>query len=271
MREYFSKEVTGIFCKPGRSLAQVSIEARLMPEPGILAKIASIMAEMNVRILSLSLTSRRDRRYITAFIDYTESRYTIQDLVERLRRERFTVQVRHSIAEPSGLLVDKHCFPLETMGGRIRALMIPVETLSKIFSSFRETYGKVSYVLAFHQGKVLGEMVAKKLLEIFPGSPMETAQTLAWLYSAYGWGRMRIASYSRVSDEARVEIEDNFEVEGYGRSSEPVCHFTRGILSGSSSVIFGGEYEVVEVSCKAQGKNLCEFVIRRKEPEHRGR
>lgn len=53
----------------------------------------------------------------------------------------------------------------------------------------------------------------------------------------------------------RVVVRDNFEVGAYGKSEEPVCHFTRGILSGGASAIRGGEFEVREVSCKAVETN----------------
>ncbi len=75
---------------------------------------------------------------------------------------------------------------------------------------------------------------------------------------------MEVKSFDPILDEVRVIIEDNFEVEGYGRCSEPVCHFTRGVLCGAASVIFGGDFEVKEVACKAQGDSVCEFLIKRK-------
>jgi len=237
-----------------------------MPEPGVLARTASIMAEMNIRILSLSFTSRGDKRHITAFIDLTDSKHTLEELVEKLKKQEFVIRVKYSGADLPGLLVDKHCFPIETLGRRIRALLIPVKTLSNIFADLKKRYGKVSWVLAYHQGVVLGELITKHLVKYFPESQMELAQALTKLYSAYGWGRMRIEPFDIAAKEFKVIIEDNFEVEGYERSDEPVCHFTRGILCGAVSVMWRDEYEfeVREISCKAQGKAFCEFIVRRK-------
>jgi len=76
---------------------------------------------------------------------------------------------------------------------------------------------------------------------------------------------MRIEYVSRIRREAGVIVEDNFEVEGYGKSEEPVCHFTRGILEGGANVIWKGKFVVREAYCKAQGREHCKFVIR----EHR--
>ncbi len=152
---FFPKEVTGVL-PPGRILAQVSVEAQIMPEPGVLARTASIIADMNIRILSLSFTSRGDKRYITALIDLTESNVTVKDLVEKLKQQEYAIQVKYSVAEPPGLLVDKHCFPLETVGGEIRALLIPVKTLSGIFANLREKHGTGIWALAYHQGRILG-------------------------------------------------------------------------------------------------------------------
>ncbi|RLE74949.1 MAG: hypothetical protein DRJ56_06505 [Thermoprotei archaeon] len=254
----FPKEVTGILYRRGRALAQVSIEARLLPEPGILARTASIMAEMNIRILSLTFTSRGDRRYITAFIDLTESKCTLEELVDMLRRQEYTVRVMYSPADLPGLIVDRHCFPLETLGGEMRALLIPVKVFSGIFADLKERYGRAMWAVAYHQGRLLGELVARHVLKKLPGPPSKLMRELARLYSAYGWGRMEVVG------KGRVVIRDNFEVEGYARSEEPVCHFTRGILSGGASAIRGGEFEVEEVSCKAMGGEYCEFVLRRR-------
>jgi len=262
---HFPKEVTGILAQSNRKLACITLEAKLLPKPGILARIASIVADMNMRILSLSFTSRNDRRYITMFVDLTESKHSIEELVGKIKPQEFTVRIEYATPEIPGLLIDRHSFPLESMGGRVRALLIPVDVFSGIFAEFKRRYGSAGWALAFHQGKLLGEFVAKQLKELTQASPIALSKALAWLYSAYGWGRMRIEYVSRIRREAGVIVEDNFEVEGYGKSEEPVCHFTRGILEGGANVIWKGKFVVREAYCKAQGREHCKFVIR----EHR--
>ena len=84
---HFPKEVTGILAQPNRELAYIILEAKLLPKPGILARIASIVAKMNMRILSLSFTSRNDRRYITMFVDLTESKHSIEELVGKIKSQ----------------------------------------------------------------------------------------------------------------------------------------------------------------------------------------
>jgi len=167
--------------------------------------------------------------------------------------------VKYSYADLSGLIVDKHCFPLETLGGEIRALLIPVKVFSGIFADLRERYGKSVWAIAYHQGKSLGELVAKYVLKRFPVPSKELIEVLAQIYSAYGWGRMEIVAPNRVI------IRDNFEVEGYGRVDESVCHFTRGVLSGGILAVWGEECEIIETSCKAKGDKYCEFIsVRRR-------
>jgi len=258
IKELFPKEVTGILYRRGRTLAQVSLEARPLLEPGVLARIVSIMADMNIRILSLTFTSRGNKSYITAFIDLTDSKHTLEEFVEKLRQQEYVVRVEYSYAELPGLIVDKHCFPLETLGGEMRALLIPVKVFSGIFADLRERYGESIWTIAYHQGNSLGELIAKRVLKKFPAPSNKLVEVLAQIYSAYGWGRMEIVAPDRVI------IRDNFEVEGYGRSDEPVCHFTRGILSGGALAIWGVECEVIETSCKAMGDRYCEFVSIRK-------
>jgi len=66
---------------------------------------------MNMRILSLSFTSRNDRRYITMFVDLTESKHSIEELVGKIKSQEFTVRIEYATPETPGLLIDRHSFP----------------------------------------------------------------------------------------------------------------------------------------------------------------
>ena len=258
---HFPKEPTSVLYRRGASLAQITVEARLMPAPGILVKTASIITELGMRILSLTFTARGGRRYVTAFVDLTESEYGLGDLVERLRREEFVVRIESSEAEFPGLLVDRHCFPLEAMGGEIRALLVPAETFSEIFAVMRERYGASAWVLAFHLGRLLGESIARRLMELVEAPPEDMARLFAQVYTAYGWGKMEVRPLF-LGRGIRVAVEENFEALAYGRSLEPVCHFTRGVIAGAASAVLGRECSVEEVKCRAMGDERCEFVVR---------
>jgi len=261
--EKIPKDLTCFIYRPERKLVQITIVARIRPEPGIVTEISTIISQLNTRILSLTLTSREDKRYITAILDMTESKHNVKELVNQLKQLDFIEEIKYLEPDYKGLLIDKHCFPVEMMEGKIRALIIPTKTLSQIFAELWKEVGAIAWVISFHQGYVLGEYLAQLIKNMVP-DPLGQAKTLSALYRACGWGIMDMTYFNPLTLSLRVKIEENFEPEAFSPMKEPVCHFTRGLFAGATKVIWGREFIVTETKCKAMGDPHCEFIIRKK-------
>jgi hypothetical protein len=51
-------------------------------------------------------------------------------------------------------------------------------------------------------------------------------------------------------------------LEMFGKSSQPICDISRGVLSGALGAFFGAHFQVKEVECVAMGAKVCRFVAR---------
>jgi predicted hydrocarbon binding protein len=76
-----------------------------------------------------------------------------------------------------------------------------------------------------------------------------------------GWGRFVLERFDSAKKSLIVKVYCSPFAEGYGSSSKPVCHMTRGVLAGMVSLVFGKEVESKELSCLAKGDECCRFEI----------
>ena len=76
-----------------QDIVEIAIRARIMPEPGVLAKISGILAKHNVRILALNFSSEKDKRFLLAFIDMSNSDVSINSLINELKQLEFIEKI----------------------------------------------------------------------------------------------------------------------------------------------------------------------------------
>lgn len=76
-----------------------------------------------------------------------------------------------------------------------------------------------------------------------------------------GWGRYVLLAQDRESGVLSVALENSPIAHAYGPSARPVCHLVAGWLAAFGRRLLGRELLCEEVSCKAQGRPRCEFVL----------
>jgi len=252
----------GLYYAKAHKVAQISIKAKIMPKPGILATFARTLANAGIRIVALNFTSENDRRYIAAFIDLSHAKEPLSKVIRTIKSFDFVEEVKVASPIVEGLIVDQHSYPITMLGGRVQAMILPRRLLSGVFAGLRRDIGPPAWALAYNEGLLLGEELAKSLKKMLEASPREYLKIMAKFYTALGWGRVTDADFDTRSRRGYVEIEDNFEVEAYGTWGEPVCHYTRGVIAGVVTEIVGGHFLVTETHCRAKGDSRCKFIIR---------
>ena len=89
-------------------------------------------------------------------------------------------------------------------------------------------------------------------------------KTLQSLFEIYGLGDLEIVELDNENHKASLRIRDSslayYQLKK-GKSKEPVCSLTAGILAGIFSYLFKKEVDCVEINCHAQGNDLCEFKV----------
>ena len=79
-----------------------------------------------------------------------------------------------------------------------------------------------------------------------------------------GFGTFEVVS--ETESEVLIRLHDSFEADSYKKNSDkpatqPVCHFTRGILDEVFSELKGKAVAVEETTCAAMDGSYCEFKI----------
>lgn len=89
----------------------------------------------------------------------------------------------------------------------------------------------------------------------------------AMIHAVFGTTGLGTLVECSVGEEGgRVVVEPSSFVrarlEMFGKTTQPACDVTRGVLSGAMGAAFGAAYEVEEVSCVAHGGKRCDFRVR---------
>lgn len=90
-------------------------------------------------------------------------------------------------------------------------------------------------------------------------------KTLQDVFNVYGLGSLEIVELDNKNKKAAVKIKDSSIAQEYlkksGKSKNPVCAITAGVLAGMFSYIMNQKIECVEAKCLAQGASECVFKV----------
>ena len=121
----------------------------------------------------------------------------------------------------------------------------------------------------YHQGVLTGKSLVGTMQDVMKmGNVEKTVSSalgfLAFLAFFRGYGFFELVS--ETENEIIVRLHNSFEVDSYKRNfdkpaTQPVCHFTRGMLGEVFSELNGKPVKVEETTCAAMGGTYCEFKI----------
>ncbi len=114
-------------------------------------------------------------------------------------------------------------------------------------------------------GLAYGELLGQRLLES-GGLGRQTQELYRQRYSSLALGKFQFPSLAALAasggpGQFTVTLRDSFIAKALGRTGQPECHLVRGLLDGTSKVVFKKDYECKEISCLSKGDPLCEFSI----------
>jgi len=168
---------------------------------------------------------------------------------QRLRQEPVSVEEAHSMIERVLTANSVH---------------IPASILLQIKAALGDLLGDAGAAVLYHlskEGTKAWCLNVKKNLRLRDRDPV-LVQLLEELALTNNWGRVRFVLADPASSRREVTIEDCFECDHTEFSSEPVCHFMRGVVAGAASVILGVEADALEIGCTAKGEADCRFEVR---------
>lgn len=259
-KKVFTMEKVG----PDEKLYEVCISLKDVPEA--LAKTAKVLADANTKIKTgsiFSLPGYPGIRFWSTFIDASRVKQGIEGLVEDLRKLDVIEDVRFEEPKPAPFEVCH--FPI--LYATTRAIVWPIGQFWAIWDAI-EGILKPSgaAVLHFNTGKTVGKRVAESLRKMFGVEGMGLMQTIIQAVQATGWGIVEARDVDLKRGRETIIIRECFEALAWRKKPYKACHWARGYIAGTASVVFGRPVEVVEVKCLATGDEYCEFRVQPERP-----
>jgi len=244
-----------------QDIVEIAIRARIMPEPGVLARISNVLAEHNVRILALNFSSEEDKRFLLAFIDMSNSDVDIDNLINELKQLEFIeeIVVRRKAVNP--FIVSRIGYPITTGRGAISIVLLNRNSFSNLIRTMYEEMNDAGMSFMFYQGKLLGSKDAEIFVKHIWTIDKDTISEVLNVLLAHGWGIPKLVEFS--SSEIIIHLYDSFESLAMVEKSErPMCFFIKGYIAGLLATILKREVHIEETKCIAMGDPYCEFRVK---------
>ncbi len=146
----------------------------------------------------------------------------------------------------------------------VRYLLIRPETLVEVQKGLEKRLGEEAQEILYRGGFTGGHLSTKKYREAFGYGDEEIVQFMATMGGQIGWGNFKLGEFNLEAKRLIVTVTCSAFAEAYGRSTDPVCHMTRGVIAGIGHALFGEDVASVETHCLAKGDDLCRFLIEAK-------
>ena len=146
----------------------------------------------------------------------------------------------------------------------VRYLLMRPETLAEFQKALEERLGEEAGELLYRAGFAGGHLSTKKYKETFGYGDEEIVQFMMGMGGQIGWGKFQVEEFNREAKKVILTVACSPFAEAYGKSAQPVCHLTRGVMAGMAQTLFNEEIAAAETHCLAKGDHLCRFLIESK-------
>jgi len=230
--------------------------------PGVLAKIASKIAEHKINVLSGMITAEpgEETAVLTLFLDLTDSKLKPKELVEELKALDVVLDVEVIVKKFGDIVIDGTTYTILFLGKRI--VMLDVDDVGAMFGWLDKTFGSGGHAILFDMGEATGRESAKKLKDSYGLKGCDLIEAFLALHIAAGWFGYEVVECDEEELRFVIRLHGNFECTPFiGKKDRPASHLIRGALVGVFKEAYGRKFKVREVKCVAKGDEYCEFII----------
>jgi predicted hydrocarbon binding protein/predicted amino acid-binding ACT domain protein len=238
----------------------VGFALKIANKPGSLARIINVLSEMNVNLLSIEGSAKKDDLYADSFFvaDVSNSKVEAQEIKEKLCCLDNVLLVEIVTSPSREMLFDSFHFPLFTDGSRV--VITTLELWKGFFDSAIKKFGE-DIVKTFLIHSALGS--GKKLAETIKTSGLKRHETINLLLQhlkSLGWFNFEIIR--RTDKSLKFLIYDNWEIEFF---RSPGCAIVRAILTNFVKYKFNGKVSITEIECSVENGYGCIYVAKLKD------
>ncbi|MEM2210972.1 MAG: V4R domain-containing protein [Nitrososphaerales archaeon] len=140
------------------------------------------------------------------------------------------------------------------------AFIMRVITFTDIKKAIEERYNPSGAAVIFYDmGKGCGKRSVKRFMSKYKDK-VKLLNAIAKHKKYEGWGgvEFKIDLKKQIGE---VIVSNSFEAKQYGASSNPVCYFFKGYLSGVLSEVLERDVNLIEEECIAKGDKVCRFKL----------
>ena len=259
-------EISRFIFLPAKKLRGVLIKVK--SRRNVLKKISSWITESGLRPIFVHFQGvNHEYEVIRVLFDYTNSNISPEKFVTELTKLEDLIDIKMFTPEIEGFLPDIVSYPLLMSGARTVIFRKPV--YEGLLVGLRERFGSGGEAFLYHIGFEIGKRAGKSHREIARQlrviNPLEILRQIsANLFKCAGFGVAQIIdSDSTVKPpQLTIRVEDSFECSLSSNEKKPYSHFTRGMLAGIVTELFGTPATATETKCIAEGHPYCEFIIK---------
>jgi len=239
-----------------RKLVEFSVE--LANTPGDLAKVAMVLSDHNVNVL----TGFHDAKRWSFFADVTDIESSVDEIVKEISSLSPVSKVSLGKEVSEGIIVDT--LHKQMAWGPFRTIIVRADVMSSILERVKGIFGAegaAGKAIVHGMGEAAGRAAFKGIANTISAETMKAQfENLIQMYTAQGWGDFKLASLDLNRITASVTVVSGFEC-AHEAASSTTCDFVRGHLTGIFSEAFGKRMCATETLCAARGNAKCHFAI----------
>lgn len=256
----YPKDVLVWEYSPDAKLGQVVVLMR--NTRGVMAKTAGAIADMGVNVLSGFVTVPSSQGFGTwsFFADFSHADVSPGEFKRRLSGTDGVESVDLTMAK-DGFMVDKQHFPVRWAGRRV--LILRTDAVMEMVSSLWRVFGTGAATIIDQMAEAMGRYSAREVTQDFGREfLLEEFEEVLGAYTALGYADLTIERSRPPDGPIVVHARDLFECSSNAKAgTRRRSIFFRGHLRGFVSAVYGGDYQVTEVQCVAEGDEVCSFQI----------
>ena len=235
----------------------------LLNKPGVLEKIAEILARHGVNILSGTHYGPSDSREGVWFFsaDFTKADVSHKEIFKEIEKLDPVLSIEYGVKEYGNILLPPFSIELNVLDAGI---IVQEKTwIREVNKAIVEELGTGGEALVFHMGFKAGYKIVNYWTENTGLSGEILIPLIFEIMKIFNWiGDYKIVKFNLKKPDVVFRVWNLMDCESFkDKIDKPTSHYFRGVISGFTSKISGKQLVFIESKCVARGEPYCEFKI----------
>ena len=249
---------------PGRDIVGFIITAK--PEIGVMEEIGRLARQSNVIILYISFSMVSNNIDVIkgiGFVDLTNSRFTVDKIISRLKSIKNIIDVDVINPIVKGFVGDLQHHKLYI--GNERTIFLSSSGFRKLVEQLNK-FGTGGLAVLYNIGYEIGRGYAESYIKNIRKLGIDLSRDIKERIIEYslnlnGIGKGKLVKVSLEPFKINLRLYDNFECSVANNVNYQGSHYVRGVIAGIVEELCNKKVLVNEIKCIAKGDPYCEFEI----------